>query len=88
MRAAIIMAKYNKVFRAPQLAFARDIAPKRAYFTVYQHRRAGKKHYLPLYSDSHDISRAFDGPPKINIKLGWARLGVPDDIIEWLVNII
>ena len=40
-----------------------------------------------LYYVSYDISKAFDRPPKEIIKLCWHRVGVPEDIVEWLVNL-
>lgn len=35
----------------------------------------------------YDISKAFDRPTKGFIKLCWHRIGVPDDIARWLVDL-
>jgi hypothetical protein len=40
-----------------------------------------------LYYVSYDISKAFDRPPKELLKICWHRIGVPEDIVEWLVNL-
>ena len=45
-----------------------------------------KQYHSSLYYVSYDISKAFDRPPKNILKLGWARVGVPEDIINWLVD--
>ena len=41
----------------------------------------------PLYYTSYDISKAFDRPSKGLIKLAWSRVGVPDDVAKWLVEL-
>ena len=40
---------------------------------------------LNLYGSSWDMRRAFDSVSKPIIRLAWKRLGVPDDIVDWLV---
>ena len=43
--------------------------------------------HSPLFYVSYDISKAFDRPTKGFIKLCWHRIGVPDDIARWLVDL-
>ena len=43
--------------------------------------------HSPLYYVSYDISKAFDRPPKGILKMCWHRVGVPEDIVEWLINL-
>ena len=40
-----------------------------------------------LYGSSWDIKKAFDSVSKAIIRLAWTRLGVPPDLIEWLVEL-
>jgi hypothetical protein len=40
-----------------------------------------------LYIISWDIRRAFDSIPKNLVKLAWARLGVPLDVVKWLSDL-
>ena len=42
---------------------------------------------LNLFGSSWDMKRAFDSVPKSIIRLAWKRLGVPDDIVNWLVRL-
>ena len=39
-----------------------------------------------VYGSSWDISKAFESVSKSLIRLAWTRLGVPEDIVEWLVT--
>jgi hypothetical protein len=40
-----------------------------------------------LYYTSWDLKAAFDSPSKNLLRLSWTRLGIPDDIVNWLVEI-
>ena len=40
-----------------------------------------------LYDSSWDIKKAFDSVSKAVIRLAWARLCVPAELIEWLVEL-
>ena len=42
---------------------------------------------MNLYGSSWDMRRAFDSVSKAVIRLAWQRLGVPDDITDWLVRL-
>jgi hypothetical protein len=39
-----------------------------------------------VFASTWDITRAFDSATKELLKLAWIRLGVPDDIAVWLVD--
>ena len=40
-----------------------------------------------LYYTSWDMKAAFDSPSKNLLKLAWTRMGVPETIVNWLINI-
>ena len=40
-----------------------------------------------LYYTAWDFKAAFDSPTKNLLRLSWTRLGIPPDIVEWLVQI-
>jgi hypothetical protein len=40
-----------------------------------------------LYIGCWDLKKAFDCPSKPVLKMAWNRLGVPQDIADWLVSI-
>ena len=42
---------------------------------------------MKLYGSSWDITKAFDSVSKAIIRLAWARLSVPLELIEWLVEL-
>ena len=40
-----------------------------------------------IYGSSWDIKKAFDSVSKHIIRLAWQRLGVPEPIVEWLLEL-
>jgi hypothetical protein len=44
-----------------------------------------KQRRIPLYGSSWDMTRAFDSVSKGVIRLAWTRLGVPEEITDWLI---
>ena len=42
--------------------------------------------YGHLHRSSWDMKRAFDSVSKLFIRISWLRLGVPDDIVDWIVK--
>jgi hypothetical protein len=41
----------------------------------------------PPYFTLWDLKAAIDSPSKNPLRLSWTRLGIPDDIVNWLVEI-
>ena len=39
-----------------------------------------------LHTSSYDLSKAFDSVSKNIMRIAWRRLGVPKDVVEWLVE--
>ena len=89
---AIIMSKISKtlqrhnVLQSTQAGFRPGCSTETSLLQLINIIEQAKQYHSPLYYVSYDISKAFDRPPKNILKLGWARVSVPEDIINWLVD--
>ena len=89
---AIIKSKILKtlqrhnVLQSTQAGFRPGYSTETSLLQFINILEQAEQYHSPLYYVSFDISKAFDRPPKNILKLGWARVGVPADIINWLVD--
>ena len=60
-----------------------DHATARAIDKVEQAKESGD----PLLATLWDIKAAFDSVPRPFMNLAWRRLGVPDDVAEWITSL-
>jgi hypothetical protein len=77
----------HKVLQDMQSGFRAGVSTTTSLLQFINALEQAEQKKLPLYCTSYDISKAFDRPSKGLIKLAWTRVGVPDDVAQWLVDL-
>ena len=80
-----ILQRHN-VLQSTQAGFCLGYSTETSLLQFINIIEQAEQYHSRLYYVSYDISKAFDRPTKNILKLGWARVGVPEDIINWLVD--
>ena len=63
----------------PKMDYA-NLQIQNALVTAWQHKKQ-------IYGSPWDISKAIDSVGRPLIRLAWERVGVPDEIIDWLIEL-
>ena len=90
---AIIMARVMGVLhrrgtlQSMQAGFTPGTSTDQCLLQIINAIEQAEQQKSTLYYTSYDISKAFDRPPKGIIKMCWMRVGVPEDIAEWLIQL-
>jgi hypothetical protein len=77
----------HKVLQDMQSGFRVGVSTTTSLLQFINALEQAEQKKSPPYYTSYDISKAFDRPAKGLIKLAWTRVGVPDEVAQWLLDL-